>query len=207
MANEYLTITELKATLDMSGETYADADMTAAISTASRSIDSICNRRFYPDPDANQVRYFSPASMSLLYISDLITLTSFKSDSGGAQTYAETWTQNTDFVLEPINPKLYDGVLPEPWARVRLHPLSARWFPYQFPRSVQITGKFGWPAPPAEIKTATGIVASKLLRRVRDAPFGIVSAGIDQTAAMRVLATDPDVSVLVAPFMTRQLVA
>jgi hypothetical protein len=53
---------------------------------------------------------------------------------------------------------------------------------------------------PEDIKTATSILAAKLVRRVREAPFGIVTAGVDQGEAMRISRTDPDVYTLLQPY-------
>jgi hypothetical protein len=65
---------------------------------------------------------------------------------------------------------------------------------------VKLTGQFGWTILPEAVKAATSILAAKLLRRVREAPFGIVTAGIDQGVAMRIARTDPDVYSLIAPY-------
>jgi hypothetical protein len=43
-----------------------------------------------------------------------------------------------------------------------------------------VTGQFGWSTSPEDIKAATSILAAKLFKRVREAPFGIVTVGIDQ---------------------------
>jgi hypothetical protein len=66
------------------------------------------------------------------------------------------------------------------------------------PRGVELTGRFGWPTVPAEVVEATTILASKLLRRAREAPFGIVSAGIEVGVAMRIARSDPDVGLLLS---------
>ena len=48
------------------------------------------------------------------------------------------------------------------------------------------------------MKEATLIIASRLLRRVREAPFGVISFGLE--GAMRIARTDPDVTALLAEF-------
>jgi hypothetical protein len=50
------------------------------------------------------------------------------------------------------------------------------------------------------VQEATGLLATKLLRRVREAPFGIVALGIDPAAAMRIAKVDPDVAFLLGPY-------
>jgi len=209
---EYLDREELKATLTLSGETFADADIDAAISGASRAIDNYCDRRFYPDADAAQVRYYSPPgrlgyiswsqSAQVIDIDDLITLTSLKTDSTGAGTFPETWTLNSDFMLEPLNAAA-DG---NPYTMIRNAPTSARYFP-PLPRSIQVTGKFGWAVAPPEVIEATTLWANRLLRRAREAPFGAVVAGLDVGAISRITPIDPDVTSLLSQYVRRPFVA
>lgn len=195
MANEYVTSDELKATLDLSGETFANADIADALETASRVIDKTCKRRFYADANVNQVRYYTPVVTNLLRIDDLVTLTSLKTDPGGDGTFEETWVENTDFVLCPLNPELVDASVREPWTLIETHPRGSYEFPTRYPRSVQVTGKFGWAAVPSQVSTATTLLAHRFLRRMREAPFAIIGIGIDQLAA-RLPTTDPDVALM-----------
>lgn len=196
MANEYVTSAALKATLSLTGETFADADIAVALESASRGIDALCNRRFYLDADANQVRYYRPMTSARTRIDDLVTLTAVAVDRGGTGAFAESWTVNTDFVLTPYNADA-DG---RPWGWIEVHPTAGRRFPVEYPRSVRVTGRFGWPAFPPAIVEATSVLAAKLLRRAREAPFGVVAVGLDG-AAVRVASMDPDVRFLVAPFV------
>jgi hypothetical protein len=68
------------------------------------------------------------------------------------------------------------------------------------PSSVAVTGQFGWPAVPAQVIEATTILATRLLRRAREAPFGVVGLGIDG-AAVRISRFDPDVGFLLDPLV------
>lgn len=196
MANEYVTAAELKATLNLTGETFADADVAVAVEAASRGVDQVCNRRFWLDVDANQVRYYRPKSECLTRIDDLVTLTAVAADGNGAGTFPDTLTVNTDFVLTPYNADA-DG---RPWNWLELHPNSSRRFPVEYPRSVRVTGRFGWAAVPPAVKQATTILASKLLRRAREAPFAVVALGIEGDA-IRLASTDPDVRFLIGPYV------
>lgn len=196
MTATYVSAVELKATLELSGETFADNDIDLAVSAASRSIDNLCGRRFWPDADATQVRYYTPEDRGCLNVDDLVELTSLKTDPGGDGTFDETWSLDTDFVLLPLNAAT-DG---RPWMRIEAHPNGSYRMPVGFPRSVKITGKFGWTAVPDEIKLATTVLASKLMRRAREAPFGVVAFGLDSGAAMRIARSDPDVMGLISSF-------
>lgn len=196
MANEYATVSELKASLTLTGETFADPDVTLALTAASRAIDNYCNRFFYADANANVVRYYSAEHPRVLPINDLITLTSLAADVDGDGTFEQVWTENVHFVLEPLNAAV-DG---KPWIMVGVHPRGGRYFPTYQPRAVKVTGKFGWSAVPEPIKEATMVLASKLMRRVREAPFGVITAGLDEGTAMRIASNDPDVKFLCASY-------
>lgn len=197
MANEYITKEELKATLELSGQSFADEDIDSARLAASRGIDEACGRWFYAHTGAASIRYFTPRAYGLIAINDLYDLTTLKTDQDGDGVFEEVWTLNTGFVVEPLNAAA-DGW---PWTRVCVHPLASKGFPYYYPRSVELTGKWGWVAVPGEIKQATSILASKLLKRAREAPFGIVSIGIDVGSTARIARTDPDISFLISPYV------
>jgi hypothetical protein len=190
---DYITLEEWKTTSDLEGTTYKDEQAELAITAASRAIDDACNRRFYADSDANQVRYYPPASGRLVVFDDLATLTTFEVDTDGDGTY-ETWTHLTQFFLEPTNASA-DGV---PWTRATTNPNSSAYF-RGYLREVKITGKFGWAATPAAIAEATTILASRLLKRASEAPFGIAAFGID-AGAVRIARFDPDVATLIDPY-------
>lgn len=195
MSNEYVTSTELKATLALTGTTFADADVAVAVEAASRDVDAICGRRFWADTDATQVRYYTPLTPVAVHTDDIVTLTSLVIDRDGDGTFDETWTENTDFTLEPLN-AVADG-----WPRwiVRAHPRGSYTFP-GLPRSVKVTGKFGWSAVPPAVEQATSLLASRFLTRARMAPLGIVQIGVDGGAG-RVPRVDPDVMELLARYV------
>lgn len=198
----YTSLATMKATLELTGETFADPDITLAITAASRSIDNLCRRRFYPDADATSVRYYTPDDCRQLKIDDLVTLTSVQTDTDGDGAFEDTWTENTDFILEPLN-AAEDGW---PWTTLTVHPSGPFRFPEGMPRSVKVTGKFGWTEAPDAVQEAATVLTSKLMRRAREAPFGVVMAGMEG-AAMRIARHDPDVLMLVGPYMRSRISA
>ena len=187
----YVEIEEFKSTAQMLGDSHADYDILRALRAASRGIDEALGRRFWPDADATQVRYYTPLRKERVYIDDLVTLTTLKTDADGDGTFENTWTANTDFVLGPLNAAA-DG---KPYTWIDVHPrrTGSLWLPVQYPRSVQVTGKFGWAAVPPQIVTLCTIITARLLKRSREAPMGIVALGLDG-ATMRAsqLARDPE---------------
>ena len=192
MANEYATSTELKATLGLTGETYADADVAVAVEAASRQIEQWCGRRFWKDTN-DSTRYYTPIRSGWCSIDDVADVTSVKTDLDGDGTFETTLTENTHFTFDPLNAET-DG-----WPRtaVRIVPRSGSYLSTD-PRSLQVVGKHGWDAVPPVIEQATTILASRLLKRARETPYGIQSSL--EGEAVRIEAMDPDVAMLIGPY-------
>lgn len=191
----YATPYDVKQSLGLTASTFADDDITAAIAAASRAIDQQTSRRFYPDNDANQVRTFLPQHPGYCIIDDLVEFTSLEAQDS-------TWVLNSDFYLEPTNA----AADARPFTAIRtiarpfiftLSQIPAGWA--GFDGRITVTGMWGWAAAPDEIATATKILASRLLRRVREAPLGVVSLG-SEMEAVRLGRADPDVAALVGPY-------
>lgn len=193
--NGYVELEEFKSTAELSQESFADGDIATAIVAASRAVDLTCNRRFWKDPSAVD-RYFTPTSARLCRIDDLADFTSLALDLDGDGTYeTTTWVENTDYVFQPLNAET-DGW---PRTRIALHPRNHTSL-VAYPRSVKVNGKFGWDAVPYPVVQATTIIASKLVKRSREAPFGVVALGLDG-AAVRISRIDPDVNALLDPYV------
>lgn len=196
----YITSDQLMKTLQLTGTTYASDDVDAARKAASRGIDAAASRRFWLDADNTSERLYTPDSPSILPIDDIVDLVAVEIDRSGDGSFSETWTLGTDFVLQPSNAPA-DGK-PYEWIRVRAN--RRQYFPCGIEDSVKVTGKFGWLAVPDEVVQATTILAGKLLRRSREAPFGIVSFGLDQVTAVRIARTDPDIALLIGDLSRRR---
>lgn len=195
----YVSAASLKATLNLTGQTFADDDISAAIGAACRSIDGACGRRFYADDDNTSVRYYTPDSYQRVMIDDLIDLVSVVVDQDGDGTYEETWTNGTHFVLQPINGPSESPA--RPYESLVRRKTGGYYFPVGVEHAVKVTGQFGWEAVPPDIAMAAGILAGKLLKRAREAPFGIVSFGGGDSGAMRIALRDPDVTNLLSDYV------
>ncbi len=209
MANEYVTSTQLKASNQVTG-TYADTDYTNACSAASLAIEVACGdgttpRKFWLD-SVDQARvYTAPvpygywrgaySNVSELDIEDLTTLTSLTLDLDGDGVYETTWTNGTQFYLDPPNGP-NDS---RPYERVCLRPQSGLFFP-AWPNSIKVTGKFGWPTVPPQVTEYAYILASQFLMRVRQAPYGVIMAGVEIGASARISRFDPDFERLLGKF-------
>lgn len=192
-ANEYVGADTLKATLNLAGETYADDDVLAAVVAASRQIDQWCGRRFYKD-SSDTTRYYTPIRPGRLNIHDLADLTSVSVDQDSDGTFETTWTENTEFTFDPLNAET-DG-----WPRtaIRVVPRSGAYLPCE-PRAVKVVGRHGWDTVPPAVVQATTILASRLLKRARETPYGISAVGLEGEA-VRISAIDPDVNALIQPY-------
>jgi hypothetical protein len=199
-SQNYITSDELKATLNIQGLTYADADIAGAITSASRAIDELCNRFFYQDTETT-TRIYTPKHYQRLDIHDLVSLTSLATDVNGQFTYTQILTFNVDFNLQPINAPL--DAQGWPYTYIKILPVSAQYvFDPTLDDSVQVEGIFGWPAVPQPIQTATTMIATRLLKQMREAPFGI--ANFDGMG-MRLSQLDPTVKMLVGPYMRHRI--
>jgi hypothetical protein len=198
-AGLYVTLAALKATLSITATTWND-DLTAAIAAASRAIDEECGRRFYADDDATSVRYYTPTVASHLTIDDLADITSVYIDTAGTGSYTTLWTAGTHFHLSPYN-AAEDGC---PYTELEVRGQSGATLPC-YTKSVKITGQYGWPTVPNAIAQATGILAARLFKRAREAPFSVFGMGVDGSA-VRISRTDPDVAMLVKPFSRNRMI-
>lgn len=188
MAEDYLTVAELATTLSLGGETFADADLALAITAASRDVERRTGRKFWLD---SATRYYYPSGSCRVWIDDAKTVSSVEQDTGLDGTFSETWTLDTDYILEPLNASA-EG---EPFTAIKLTPRTSK---VLYPDArIRVAGQFGWAAVPDEVVQATTILAARLVKRTREAPFGVAGFGIDG-GAVRVSSVDPDVDALLA---------
>lgn len=184
----YISTAELKTTLSI-GSTYADADIADAIAAASRACDGYKNDRFW---STVETRYFTgcPGDTSLR-IDSVNSVATVLVDMDGDGTHETTWTNGTDYYLDPIN-AANDS---QPYRRIVLYRQAGKRFP-MYDNAVRVTGSFGWATAPAAVVQATSILAGRFLKRARETPYGIVVVAGDAVAAARLGRIDPDVAFL-----------
>lgn len=182
---DYVTLTELKNSQELMGVSFADYDAMKAIPAASRAVENITDRVF---TQSVGTRYFTPYDGGYLEIDDYLGGGTLASDNDADGVFETTWTLNRDYVLEPLNAAAKGW----PYEAVRVHPLGSRRFPC-WPRGVAVVGTFGWTAVPEPVYAATVMIAARTVKRMREAPFGVVGLGIDNVA-VRVARTDPEIS-------------
>lgn len=193
----YVQVDTLKASLKLqNADAGALADLLTAATAASRAVDTICDRRFYKlDASNDEVRYYTPTMPLTLMVDDLLGLTSVKADRDGDGTYELEWTRGQDFLLGPLNAQS-DG---HPWEWIRLRNGLGITLPLGVEAGVEVTGRFGWNAPPGDIVAATQIIAEKIFKRIRDNAFPVIGIGVDG-AAVQIGRYDAEVQILLSNF-------
>lgn len=189
ITNGYCSLSELKARLGIT-DTNDDTVLEAVIEAASRAIDGETGRVFYA---TTETRYFTAEDGELLFVDDLLSVTSLKTDLDGDRVYETTWSA-TDYDLEPYNRT--------PKTRIQMAPYGTRYFP-SVRRGVEITGSWGYSATaPDAINEACLLMAARLFKR-KGAPFGVLMNPDLGTA--RIPQIDPDVKLLIRPFVRLEL--
>ena len=185
MANEYVTVAELKTTLSLGASVFADADLARAAEAASRAVDGITDSQFYPGT-TGEVRKYTPVSQDYLLIDDASSVTAVSA-------------AGTALVLDTNYAKMGAPVT------THLRTLGGYLFPRGTVNGMAVTGTFGWMAAPVDVKQATLILASRLLKRSREAAFGVVDIGLEGEA-VRIPGRDPDVQRLLAPYTRSHMI-
>lgn len=192
ITNGYATLAQVKLRL---GRTDSDDDaaLENVIESASRQIESLCDRRFWSE---TATRYYTAEFSDLLYVDDIQSVTTLTTDTDGDRTYEVTWSA-TDYDLEPYNSAL-TGIA-QPYTAIRITPAGRYGFPVGQRKGVKIVGTFGWSAVPLPITEATIIQATRIYHR-KDSPYGV--AGVGDFGKVSLLPrVDPDVNALCLPFM------
>lgn len=200
ITNGYITVDELQAHIDPSGDASFSAgdfaNMETAIEAASRWIDSMTGSRFYV---ANETRVFSADWYDLLYVDDLTAVTSIATDDDGDGVYETAWA-TTDYVLEPRGAT----AIGRPYRQIRLSENGRYSFPRFVDGGIEVKADFGYGAtPPAVVKQACLLLAHRLWRR-KDAIFGVAGTpGLGVTVIQARIQADSDVMALLQAVDTR----
>lgn len=189
---DYVTLSELKNSQELMGVNFADYDAMKAIPAASRAVDNITGRMF---DQSVGTRYYTPYEGGYLCIDDYLGGGTLATDQDADGTFETEWALNTDYVLEPLNAAAKGW----PYEEVRVHPLGSQRFPC-WPRSVSVSGTFGWAAVPEGVYAATVIIAAQTVKFLREAPFGVVGLGLDNIA-VRISRTNPHVAMHLDPYV------
>lgn len=174
-----------------------DAEIEKVIEAVSRSIDRRQKRRYYA---ASETRYYTARRADLLFVDDLLGVTTLKTDEGGDRVYETTW-ETTDYDLLPVNAAL-DG---EPYLRIVPAPMSSKRFPGHV-KGVELAGSFGYSSStPEHIREACLLWSMRVWKR-REAIFGVIGTSTLGTMTLKLPPPDPDVVELLGPPKASSLV-
>ena len=195
ITNGYTTLLTVKTALGIPvDERDDDFYLEATIESVSRMIDNHTGRRFYAETDT---RYYAPISIDQIYTDDIITVTTLKTDDDNDGTFETTWA-TTDYNLMPFNA----GENGRPYTWIETSGYGNCAFPPGTKKAVQIVGSFGYATTaPKPVAEACKIQAIRLFKR-KDAPFGVIAGG-DMQQSMTIPDLDPDVKMLLSPYVRR----
>lgn len=188
MSVQYVELGELKAMLRITD--YVDDELLSVhIDAASRTVDDICHRTFDLDATAT-ARIYRPDSSLIVRPDDIGSASGLvvKIDDDLSGTFERTVT---DYSTDPVNALAMGKPI------TRLVAYDTYW-PIDIRPTVQVTARWGWPAVPDPVRSATAILAGRLYKRA-DSLLGV--AGFGDLGAIMLRAVDPDVQRMLAPYV------
>lgn len=173
ITNGYCTLEELKGHIMANGggsfTQEDDTNMEIAINAMSRWLDEHFSTSFNA---RTETRYFTADFHDLVWIDDLLSVTTLKTDDNDDGTYETTWA-STDYWLEPKNAQL--GNQPKPYRQVRIRSNGNYSFPTGVEYGIEIAGNWGYCTAanrPATITNFLLLGGHRIWKR-KDAIFGI----------------------------------
>lgn len=189
ITNGYCSLNQIKAALRIT-DAVDDALLEMAVESASRMIDSECDRNFF---SASATRDFVPSDPYTVDTDDLTAITSVKIDDQGDRTFLIT-LQTSDYQSEPVNQRVSGNAFPIYRLRMIGDYLLPIWGQQA---TVRIQGTYGFTPVPTQITQATVIQAGRIFKRL-DSLLGF--AGFSDMGVARVGRVDPDVAAMIRPF-------
>lgn len=149
--NGYCTLDEFKSYVTVRGGAIVDdagddAVIEGIIEAVSRKIELLSGVVFWLSP-VNETRYFQPVRSTICDVDDLVSVATLSVDYSNTRVYTDLLP--TDFELLPDNAAAHGN----PYNQIRIAPNSSAYFP-TVARGVRLSGKFGYPSVPANIKNA-----------------------------------------------------
>ncbi|MGA5472528.1 phage gp6-like head-tail connector protein [Streptomyces arboris] len=192
MAEDYASIETLRLMLKATGSDPRDELLQRALTSASRSIDKTCGRRFWLDPEPVTRTYRTAgrtvpeADGDVLLVNDIGDIDDLVVETGSGTT----WSPLAPHLVETIP----ENALLDSRPVTGLLLVGGSWTS----RRIRVTARFGWPAIPDDIEQATLIQANRLQRR-KDSPEGVT--GSAEWGVVRLSRRDPDVWNLIEQYV------
>ena len=189
ITNGYCSLNQIKAALRIT-DAVDDDLLEMAVESASRMIDSECDRNFF---STSATRDFIPSDSYTVDTDDLTAITSVKIDDQGDLTFLTTLAVS-DYQAEPVNQRVSGNAFPIYRLRMIGDYLLPLWGQQA---TVRIQGTYGFTPVPTQITQATVIQAGRIFKRL-DSLLGF--AGFSDMGVARVGRVDPDVAAMIRPF-------
>ena len=189
ITNGYCSLNQIKAALRIT-DSVDDALLEMAVESASRMIDSECDRNFF---STSATRDFIPSDSYTVDTDDLTAITSVKIDDQGDRTFLITLAAS-DYQAEPVNQRVSGNAFPIYRLRMIGDYLLPLWGQQA---TVRIQGTYGFTPVPTQITQATVIQAGRIFKRL-DSLLGF--AGFSDMGVARVGRVDPDVAAMIRPY-------
>jgi hypothetical protein len=190
ITNGYCTLDEVKAALRITDNT-DNTLLENSVEAASRRIDGYTGRYFFQQ--TRTVKVFATDVLRVFLKDDLVSVTTLKTDNAGDQSFNTTWTAGVDYALEPYDADLL-GI---PYFRITA--VGGKTFPiFTVPAmpGVEVTGVWGYPSVPDDVREACVLLAIRGFARY-NAALGVVGFA---DMAIQVRAVDPDVRDFLSPY-------
>lgn len=195
ITNGYATLDEVKAAMRDEKSRVTDDVLVRTVESASRRIDTMCNReRFGFAATTAGTAFYSADNTRMLVTDDITAITSLATDTGDDGTYSTTWAA-TDYQLEPLGHAT--GLTPRPAQQIRA--IGDYRYPVAVDRStVKIIGNFGWTAVPDAIRDACVLLTIRHFKRF-DSALGV--AGFGDLGVVSVRSRDADIDGLIRGYI------
>ena len=183
----YTSPAELKSRLGITG-TSDDFEIQRAVQAAAADVEQFTGRFFYQTPAAT-VRTYRNTNIYDVTIDDTVSISQLATDGDGDGVYETVWT-STQYQLEVTQHQYNVSAKGEPWPYTKIQALGVpggNYLPYVWAWShqdrVKVTGVFGWPKVPMNVREAALLLAVDHFKR-KDAPFGV--AGFSEFGPVRI---------------------
>lgn len=180
MAVDYCSIADVKAAMGITLTT-DDTRLQRAVTTASRQIETACDRQFWQTDTATS-RVFVAENRWVVQTDDFDNAQTItvKTDPAGDRTWPVTWT-TADYQTEPLN-NVYQG---QYWPNDTVRAIRGLYFPEwsgtmlaqrNAQAQVQVTAKWGWAEIPDQVSEAT-VIQAEFLFKSAEVPLGATPFG------------------------------
>lgn len=192
MAEDYATIETLRLMLKLDDTDPRDELLQRALTSASRSIDKTCGRRFWLDPQPVARTYRLAGRTVAEQDGDVLLVDDIGSSAGLVVETGSgvSWSALTGYETTPDNALLDERPV------TGLLRVNGCWGVGT--SRVRVTARFGWPTVPQEIEQAALIQATRLYKR-KDSPEGVT--GSAEWGVVRLSRRDPDVWNLIEQYV------